>query len=86
MIKPCTYNDLATKFDAFSKSIVELEQAFPFSNHTVLLVGKLHYDSSFQPANIFGSAGTLYFVLAATIEGRGKSDTPKLIAREKVVK
>jgi hypothetical protein len=52
------------------KSIVELEQAFPFSNQTLLVVGELHYDSGFQPANIFGSAGTLYFVLAATIDDR----------------
>jgi hypothetical protein len=31
--------------------MVQLEQAFPFSDQTPLPVGKLHYDSRFQLAN-----------------------------------
>lgn len=49
------------KFDAFSNALVELEEAFPFSNQTTLPVGKLPDDSEVSLANVFGFAGTLYF-------------------------
>jgi hypothetical protein len=69
--KKYTYNDLSTRFDAFSNVMVQLEEAFPFSNQTPLPVGKLPDNSSAPPANVFGFAGTLLFAIP---------DNPNLIA------
>ncbi|GFF58704.1 hypothetical protein IFM46972_11182 [Aspergillus udagawae] len=77
--KTYTYNQLATKFDAFSNAMVQMEEAFPFSNQTPLPVGKLPDDSSTPLVNVFGFAGTLFFAipsnpnvaaLGATIDDR----------------
>src|SRR4051812_2370066 len=43
-IKPATWNDLSTKFDAFSNAMVQLEETFPFSNQSPLPFGKLPND------------------------------------------
>ena len=78
-VKPKTYNGLVTQLDAFSNAMVQLEEAFPFSNQTTLPISKLPDSTGFQMANIFGSAGTLYFAipdnpalreLATTIDDR----------------
>ncbi|GIC94465.1 putative Insecticidal toxin complex protein TccB2 [Aspergillus udagawae] len=61
--KMYTYNQLATKFDAFSNVMVQMEEAFPFSNQTPLPVGKLLDDSSTPLANVFGFAGIHFFAI-----------------------
>ncbi|GFF60479.1 hypothetical protein IFM51744_10345 [Aspergillus udagawae] len=61
--KMYTYNQLATKFDAFSNVMVQMEVAFPFSNQTPLPVGKLLDDSSTPLANVFGFAGIHFFAI-----------------------
>jgi len=77
--KKYTYNELAAKFDAFGNAMVQLEDAFPYSNQTPLPIGKLPNDSSAPLANVFGFSGTLFFAipdnpnlraLGATIDDR----------------
>ncbi|KAJ8108287.1 hypothetical protein OPT61_g8277 [Boeremia exigua] len=76
---PQTFRTLSKKFDAFSNAMVQLEEAFPFSNQTALPVGKLPLDEDDYLPNVFGSAGALYFAipdnpsvrqLASTIDDR----------------
>ncbi|OCK76022.1 hypothetical protein K432DRAFT_429013 [Lepidopterella palustris CBS 459.81] len=73
--KRYTYNDLATKFDAFSNVMVQLEEAFPYSNQTPLPVGKLPDDTSAPLANVFGFAGTLLFAIPDNPNLRALGDT-----------
>jgi hypothetical protein len=58
-----TYNTLSKEFDAFSNAIVQIEPIFPFSNQTPLSISKLPGDADAHLANIFGSAGALYFAI-----------------------
>ncbi|KAI9164055.1 Toxin subunit YenA2 [Paramyrothecium foliicola] len=62
-LKPYTYNELMTKFDAFSNALVQMEEAFPFSNQTPLPRGKLPGNTEMQVPNIFGFAGGLFFAI-----------------------
>jgi len=73
--KKYTYNQLATKFEAFSNVMVQLEEAFPFSNQTSLPVGKLPDDTSAPLANVFGFAGTLLFAIPDNPNLRTLGDT-----------
>ncbi|GFF26065.1 hypothetical protein IFM61606_09624 [Aspergillus udagawae] len=57
------YNQLAIKFNAFSNVMVQMEEAFPFSNQTLLPVGKLLDDSSTPLANVFGFASIHFFTI-----------------------
>ena len=74
-VKPETYNSLMTKLDAFDNAVVQLEEAFPFSNQTPLPVAKLPNDQSAQMADVFGSAGTLYFAIPDNPELRALAST-----------
>ncbi|KAK0907467.1 hypothetical protein LTR91_021991 [Friedmanniomyces endolithicus] len=78
-ITPASYNMLAGRFDAFGNVIVQLEEAFPFSNQTTLPVGRVAKSQNMFTARIFGFAATEYFAvpdnadlraLAATIDDR----------------
>jgi hypothetical protein len=62
-IKSFTYNELMVKFDAFSNALVQMEEAFPFSNQTPLPRGKLPGSTEIQVPNIFGFAGGLFFAI-----------------------
>ncbi|KAK3937415.1 hypothetical protein QBC46DRAFT_319727 [Diplogelasinospora grovesii] len=74
-VKAYTYNSLMTKFDAFSNAMVQMEEIFPFSNQTPLVVGKLPDDPEVQMANVFGFAGTLYFTIPDNPNLRALGDT-----------
>ncbi|TKA62643.1 hypothetical protein B0A55_11802 [Friedmanniomyces simplex] len=78
-ITPASYNTLAGRFDAFGNVIVQLEEAFPFSNQTTLPVGQIAKSQNVFTARIFGFAATEYFAvpdnadlrsLAVTIDDR----------------
>jgi Tc toxin complex TcA C-terminal TcB-binding domain len=73
--KTYTYNELATQYDAFSNALVNFEEAFPISNQTPLSAWYMSADSDPQFANIFGSAGTLYFQIPDNPTLRGLADT-----------
>lgn len=70
--EPATYRSLLDRWDAFSNALVELELAFPFTNQpdlpdpTDLPDG--HTVTEPQPANLFGSASSLYFCIPANPE------------------
>jgi hypothetical protein len=70
-----TYNELATRFDAFSNAMVKFEEVFPISNQTPLPVVKLSADSTVALANIFGFAGTLVFAIPDNPNLRALGDT-----------
>lgn len=67
--EPATYRSLWDKWDAFSNAMVDLELAFPFSNQPIPeTIGSAPPD--LQPANLFGTASSLYFCIPANPEIR----------------
>ncbi|KAH6691111.1 hypothetical protein BKA61DRAFT_500245, partial [Leptodontidium sp. MPI-SDFR-AT-0119] len=75
-IKAATYNQLATQFDAFGNAMVQLEEAFPFSNQTPLPINRIQAtEKDVQLANIFGGAGSLYFAIPDNPDLRALADT-----------
>jgi hypothetical protein len=68
-IRPETYNNLRTKWDAFSNAIVEMEQVFPYSNQVVAYRGGGVY-APFPGTSVFGIGASLYF---------GIPNNPKLL-------
>ncbi|MET9088413.1 neuraminidase-like domain-containing protein [Streptomyces sp. NPDC004237] len=70
--EPATYRSLLDRWDAFSNALVDLELAFPFMNQpdlpdlTELPDGETITEP--QPANLFGSASSLYFCIPANPE------------------
>ncbi|MFI7596721.1 neuraminidase-like domain-containing protein [Actinoplanes sp. NPDC049681] len=64
--KPATYNSLLDRWDAFSNALVDLELAFPFANQPELTDDGPAIEP--QPANLFGSASSLYFGIPANPE------------------
>lgn len=73
--KAHTYNSLVTKFDAFSNALVQMEEAFPFSNQTPLPVGKLPESPESYFSNILGFAGGLLFSIPENPELRALGET-----------
>jgi len=72
MTQPATYRSLLDRWDAFSNALVDLELAFPFSNQPNLPgasdLPEAQTLAEPQPANLFGSASSLYFCIPANPE------------------
>jgi Tc toxin complex TcA C-terminal TcB-binding domain/Neuraminidase-like domain/Salmonella virulence plasmid 28.1kDa A protein len=67
--EPVTYLSLLDRWDAFSNAMVDLELAFPFSNQPGIPDdGALTAEP--QPANLFGTASSLYFCIPSNPEIR----------------
>ncbi|MFD7815280.1 neuraminidase-like domain-containing protein [Streptomyces sp. NPDC059785] len=70
--EPATYRSLLDRWDAFSNALVDLELAFPFTNQPDLPDPAELPDGQTiiepQPANLFGSASSLYFCIPANPE------------------
>ncbi|GGO53676.1 Tc toxin subunit A-related protein [Streptomyces lasiicapitis] len=70
--EPATYRSLLDRWDAFSNALVDLELAFPFTNQPDLPDPKDLPEgqpvTEPQPANLFGSASSLYFCIPANPE------------------
>jgi hypothetical protein len=70
--KRYTYNMLATRFDAFSNAIVQMEQELPFSSDFPASIGA---EGSAPISNIFGSLSSLIFAIPDNPQMRKLAET-----------